>query len=201
MRHGRDKTMLKQVVCLCLVLSQMGCRSVYRFHCTSYPSEAGVLVADEMMGETPCDVEIPRDSEMIEDGKIAFRFCLPDGGEKTKIVDLYDFEPSNPLAEFVAAPFFLVGGGTFLLAINDDDKEEDSSWNHGDDEDAGDRLVAGLAGLGVAGIGAGLYCLLGGKFEAMKVHEVHISFNECVDGVESPVPASQGVSRGYPTRD
>jgi len=67
-------TLLRGIVSLALILSQLGCRSVYRFHCTSYPSEAGGLVADEMMGETPCDVEIPKDSDAIQDGKVDVNF-------------------------------------------------------------------------------------------------------------------------------
>jgi hypothetical protein len=106
----------KRMICLFLILSQLGCRSVYRFRCTSNPSEAGVVIAEEMVGETPCEVEIAKDSEWIEDGRVTFVFCLPDGWEKATVVDLTGFEPSNPLAEVVAAPFFLVGFGAFLLA-------------------------------------------------------------------------------------
>ncbi|MGE5294585.1 MAG: hypothetical protein ACM3VT_07140, partial [Solirubrobacterales bacterium] len=76
----------KRMMCLFLILSQLGCRSVYRFRCTSNPSEAGVVIAEEMVGETPCDVEVPKDSEWIQDGKIEFRFCLPDGRERTTVV-------------------------------------------------------------------------------------------------------------------
>jgi len=160
----------------------MGCQSVYRFRCTCNPSPAGVVVGEEMMGETECEVKVPKDSDLIQDHKIAFRFCLPDGRERTKVVDLHDFKPSNPFAEFVAAPFMVMGGGVLLLAANsdDDDDDEDSSWSHHKEKDknTGDRLVAGLAGVGVMGIGAGLYYLCGGKSGGMDVHEVHMDFNE-----------------------
>lgn len=196
MRHGREKPMLKPVVCLCLVLSQMGCRSVHRFHCTSYPSEAGVLVADEMMGETLCDVMIPKDSDAIQDGKVEFVFCLPDGRKKAKVVDLHGFKPSNPAAELAAAPFVL--GGVLLLGIAFNDDDDSSSATHeGDDEN--DRLVTGLAGAGSLGIGAGLYYLLGGASKGTRVHTVDVNFNESADEQEPMVPTSQDAAQdGHP---
>jgi hypothetical protein len=54
--------MSRGVVCAVLILSQLGCQSVYRFRCTSNPSEAGVVIAEEMVGETPCEVEIAKDT-------------------------------------------------------------------------------------------------------------------------------------------
>lgn len=181
----------RRMTCLLLILSQLGCRSVYRFRCTSDLCEAGVVIAEEMVGETPCDVEIPKDSEWIQDGKVEFRFCLPDGLEKTKIVDLSGFTPSNPLAEVVAAPFFLVGFGAFLVASDDDEEDdEDSAGDRDEDEDKDNDLATGLAGLGVAGIGVGLYHLCGGKSEGMEVHEVHVDFNEPVNQQEPQTPSS-----------
>jgi hypothetical protein len=190
--------MLKRVVCLCLVLSQMGCRSVYRFHCTSYPSEAGVLVADEMMGETPCDVRIPRDSDAIQDGKVEFVFCLPDGREKKQIVDLQGSKPSNPAAELVAAPFVL--GGVLLLGIAFNDDDDSSSATH-DDDDENDRLVTGLVGAGSLGIGAALYYLLCGTSKGMSVHTVDVNFDESPEGPKSSVPASPGAATDHPAGD
>lgn len=169
----------RRVVCLVLILSQFGCRSVYRFRCTSHPSEAGILIADEMMGETPCDVDVPKNSEGIQDGKVEFTFCLPDGRRQKKVVDLSGFKPSNPLAEFVAAPFFLAGGGMLVLASSDDDEDDDDTPFPDDkDKHHGDSLTTGLAGIGVVGIGLGVYGLLGGKSEGMCTHKVHVDFDE-----------------------
>ena len=172
--------MLRRVAIVLLILTQLGCRSVYRFRCTSNPSEAGVVIAEEMVGETPCEVEVPKDSDWIQDNKIEFTFCLPDGREKRAVVDLHGFQPSNPLAESVAAPFFLVGGGmlaSFLADDEDDENDEDSAWDCDEDEDKGDDFVAGAAGLGIAGIGAGFYYLFGGKSESLEAHEVHVDFD------------------------
>jgi hypothetical protein len=51
-----------------LILMQMGCRSAYRFHCTSSPTPVGVTIAEEMVGMTACDVQVPKDSPWIKDG-------------------------------------------------------------------------------------------------------------------------------------
>lgn len=196
MRHVTRGKMLRRALCLVLILSQMGCRSVYRFHCTSYPSEAGVLVADEMMGETPCDVMIAKDSDLIQDGKVEFVFCLPDGRRKAKVVDLHGFKPSNPAAELVAAPFVL--GGVLLLGIAFNDDDDSSSATH-DDDDENDRLVTGLVGAGSLAIGAGLYYLLGGTSKGTRVHKVDVNFNESQDQRPPAGPASQdAVGQGHP---
>lgn len=190
-------TLLRGIVSLALILSQLGCRSVYRFHCTSYPSEAGVLVADEMMGETPCDVKIPKDSDAIQDGKVEFVFCLPDGRRKAKVVDLHGFKPSNPAAEFAAAPFFL--GGVVLLGVALDDDDDDSSATHDDDDDKNDRLVTGLAGAGALAVGAGLYYLFGGTSKGLRDHKVDVNFEESQDERTPAVPTSQdAASEAHP---
>lgn len=180
-------TLLRGIVSLALILSQLGCRSVYRFHCTSYPSEAGVLVADEMMGETPCDVKIPKDSDAIQGGKVEFVFCLPDGRRKAKIVDLHGLKPSNPLAEFAAAPFLAVG--LVLLIVAADDNDDDDSTD-GDDDDTNDRLTTALVGAGSLGIGAGLYYLLGGTSMSLNDRKVDVNFEESQDEQAPAVPVS-----------
>jgi hypothetical protein len=103
------RTAVRWMVLAGFVGGQLGCRSVYRFECTSSPTEAGVVVQEQMLGETPCTVEIPKDSDLIRDGKIAFVFCLQDGREKTNVVDLRGLRPSNPFAEIVSAPFVVAG--------------------------------------------------------------------------------------------
>lgn len=179
----------RRIVCLLLILSQLGCRSVYRFRCTSYPPEAGVVIAEEMVGETPCDVEIPRDSEWIQDGRIEFTFCLPDGREKKKVVDLHRFQSSHPLAETVAMPFWIVGGGLIVWAGATLDDDDDSDYDDDRDDDEDDALVTGLAGVGVLGIGAAVYGLLGGKSESLRTHKVLVYFDEPENESELPPPS------------
>ena len=180
------KVLVRRTMCLLLIVTQLGCQSVYRFRCTSNPTEAGVVIAEQMVGETPCDVKIPKDSEWIQDGKIEFVFCLPDGREKSKVVDLHDLEPSSPLAEIVAAPFFFAGVGLLLIGTDRSRDDEDPSPPHlwaehkrHKDDDSG--FVTGLAGIGIAGIGAGLYSLLGGDSDALDAYEVHMDFDATTD--------------------
>lgn len=70
---------MRGVICAILALSGLGCRSVYRFRCTSRPTGAGVLVGEQRLGATACRIKIPKRSELIQDGRIEFTFCLPDG--------------------------------------------------------------------------------------------------------------------------
>ena len=166
-------------VCMILALTQVGCRSVYRLECSSFPPVAGVLIGEQVMGETPCTIAIPRNSEMIRDHKVELTFCLPDGREKVHVVDLHGRKPSNPLAEIVAAPFVFTGLGLVLLFGGDDeDKDEDfPSFASHKKHDNHDHGVA-LLGWGVMGIGAGVYWLLGGDGASLSGHEVHVDFRE-----------------------
>jgi hypothetical protein len=159
------RCMAVNVLCVVLLLAQAGCRSVYRFHFTSRPMPAGVLVGQEMLGETECTVHIPKDSEWIQDGKIEFTFCLPDGREKVHVVDLHGLRPSNPLAEIVSAPFVVLGAGLLLLSGGDDEE---------DDNDA----ERGLLGVGVLAVGAGVFQLLGGDGDSLTPYGVHVDFTK-----------------------
>ena len=191
----------RSIVCLLLVLSQFGCRSVYRFRCTSYPPEAGVVIAEEMVGETPCVVEVSKDSEWIQDGRIEFTFCLPDGRERKKVVDVRCFKSSHPLAETVAMPFWIVGGGLIVWAAATLDDDDDSDYSEDRDDDEDDAIVTGLAGFGVLGIGAAVYGLLGGQSEGLRTHKVLVYFDEPADEQESQTPAAMQSSQKNNTDD
>jgi hypothetical protein len=174
------RTVVRWMVLAVFVGGQLGCRSVYRFECTSSPIEAGVVVEEQMLGETPCTVEIPKDSDLIRDGKIAFVFCLPDGREKTKVVDLCGLKPSNPFADIVSAPFVVAGFILllpFLLANHDD---EDNSYTS-DEDDKHSDITTTLLGFGAMGIGYGVYRLCGGDPDAGKPRHVHVNFHEPAD--------------------
>lgn len=198
MMHGAT---FRGVVCVVLILSQVGCRSVYRFQCTSCPPEAGVVIGEEMVGETPCQVEVPRDSEWIQDGRIEFTFCLPDGRERKKVVDLHRFKSSHPLAETVATPFWVVGGGLIIWAAATLDDDDDSDYDEERDDDDDDAIVTGLAGFGVLGIGAAVYGLLGGKSEGLRTHKVLVYFDEPAGEQESQTPAAMQSSQKNNTDD
>ena len=137
------------------------------------------------MGETPCTIAIPRNSEMIRDHKVELTFCLPDGREKVHAVDLHGLKPSNPLAEIVSAPFMLTGLGLVLLFGGSDEDEDEDAPSYGnhekhDNHDHGKTLL----GLGVVGVGAGVYWLLGGDGDSLAGHEVHVDFDR-------PTPADR----------
>lgn len=184
------------VVCVLLALSQVGCRSVYQFRCTSNPSEAGVVVREQMLGETPCSIKIPKDSDLIQDGKVEFTFCLPDGRERKRIVDLHDLKPTNPVALVVSMPFLLTGIGLLWLAGADKDDEDFSPTGSAGSEDAGGRVGSLLLGLGTLGLGAGVYSLLGGDTDSLSDYPVRVDFNEPQDGAKR-VEGKDGCSESH----
>ncbi len=179
-------TRLKQIMCVVLVLGQMGCRSVYRFRCTSHPTPVGVTIEEEMVGMTACDVKVPKDSPWIRDGKIEFTFHLPDeqeaiGGsrQRKRVVDMAGLRATNPLAEIVSGPFFLTGVGLVALA-GETLQDEDA-----DTKDKEKGLGWGLFGFAVLAVGAGVYALCGGDSRSMSATEVRVNFDEpSADAVE-----------------
>jgi hypothetical protein len=186
-RNVTPLTLVRRAVCVVLILLQMGCRSVYRFHCTSYPTGTAVTVAEEQVGMTSCDVEVPKDSAWIQDGKVAFTFYLPDekvtperSRQKTRVVDLSGLRPSNPVAEFVSSPFFLTGVGLLFLA-GESLKDEDANAK---DKEKG--LTWGIFGIAVLAVGAGVYALSGGDSKSMSHTEVRVNFDESEAPVTQP---------------
>ncbi len=180
------RTMIKRMGIVVLALAQLGCNSQYRFRCTSNPKGAVALVGGEAQGETDCTVEIPKDSDLIRDGRIEFTFRLPDGREQTKTMDLHELKTANDFALIVAAPFLAAGFVLLVPWVEEDDEDEE------DDEFANE---AGLLGLGSLGIGMGIFFLLGGDTEAGLGYSVHVDFpapadvNAPVNDSNQPAPA------------
>ena len=185
-------TTARAVVCVLLTLSGLGCRSVYRFRCTSRPAGAVVLVGQEMMGETACTFKIPRRSDLIQKGRIEFTFCLPDGREKKRVVDLHRVKATNPLAEVAAAPFWLTGVGLLLLTGNHRNGA-DSPFAL-ESESKGDHEVPCTAflGLGFAGVGAVVYALLGGDGDSLRDYPLWVDFDEPADTGGQQAPPAPG---------
>ena len=182
------KARASKAVYVVLILSSCGCRSEYRFRCTSNPSEAGVVVGQEMMGETPCTVKIPKDSELIQGGKIEFTFCLPAGQERKHTISLDGLKPTNPVAEIVAAPFLLAGIGLLALSHGDNtDEEHQSAW---DSDRAADDTRMDLLGIGALGAGVGLYYLLGGDTDSLRGYPVHVDFTQSAEDQGQPAPSA-----------
>jgi hypothetical protein len=177
---------VRQVVVVALVVGQLGCQSVYRFRCTSNPKGAIVSVEGQVQGRTDCTVEIPKDSDLIQDGKVGFTFHLPDRREETKVVDLVALKPSNDFPLLISSPFFVAGLILMVPWMMEADEDEDEE----EDEEA-EKIAnqAGLLGLGALGIGGVIFFLLGGDTEAGKPAGVHVDFDEPAD---ANVPVSDG---------
>ena len=190
------------VVCVLLTLSGLGCRSVYRFRCTSRPAGAVVLVGQEMMGETACSFKIPKRSELIQEGRIEFTFCLPDGREKKRVVDLHRVKATNPVAEVVAAPFWLAGVGLLLLTGNDRDHQDPPFTSESQSKSEHEELSTAFLGLGFAGIGAIVYALLGGDTDSLSDYPLWVDFDEPPDGGEPQTPPAsrEGAYHGLAAR-
>ncbi len=160
----------------------MGCRSVYRFHCISYPTGAGVTIAEEMVGVTECDVEVPKDSPWIQDGKVEFTFHLPEEQatpgqvrEKKRVVDLAGLKPSNPLADIISLPLIVAGVGLIWVAgetLKDDEDDPEK------DRDVGEGLGIGLLGVGLVAAGIGAHWLCGGDSDSLTPRKVRADFDE-----------------------
>ena len=179
------RCVILNVMFVALVFVQAGCRSVYRFQCTSRPSGAVILVGEEVVGQTGCTVKIPRKSDAIQDHRIEMTFCLPDGREKRHIVDLRGLKPSNPFAETVGAPFMLLGAGLILLSGGSHEDEDEDTFSDTDHKkDSSDHRM-GLLGLGTLGAGAGLLHLFGGDFDSLSGYPIHVDFNEPPGAIEN----------------
>jgi hypothetical protein len=181
-RNATGQILPRRAICVGLILMQLGCRSVYRFHCTSNPTPVGVTIAEEMVGMTACDVQVPKDSPWIQDGKIEFTFHLPDeqvtpgrSRQKKYVVDLAGLKPSNPVAEVVSSPLFLAGVG--LLSVAGEalkDKKHDSEEKKNVAKDLG----VGAVGVVVLATGSGVHQLLGGDARSLSACEVRADFDE-----------------------
>jgi hypothetical protein len=147
-----------------------------------------VLVGQEMMGETACSFKIPKRSELIQEGQVEFTFCLPDGREKKRVVDLHRVKATNPVAEVVAAPFWLAGVGLLLLTGNDQDDQDPPFASENQSKSEHEKLSTAFLGLGFAGIGAIAYALLGGDTDSLSDYPLWVDFDEPPDGGEQQTP-------------
>jgi hypothetical protein len=191
------RTTVKGIVCVLLILPGLGCPRVYRFRCTSRPAGAVVLVGQEMMGETACSFKIPRKSKLVQGDQIEFTFCLPDGREQKRVVELRRVKATNPVAEVFAAPFLLASVGLFALFHGDPRNTELPFPSESQSKDDHGGLTGTLLGLGFLGIGAGVYALLGGDAESLSDYPIWVDFNEPPDaGGQRTPPVLREEDRG-----
>ncbi len=174
--HGK---VYKKAVSIFLIFSLTGCGNNYVLNLYSKPSGARVQIGPDIEGRTPCNVEIPKNSSLIKHHRIEIKYTLEDGREFTKTYDLRKYEPSSGLAEGGAAVF--AGPGVFLLWIaSSDEHEECRSFDEEVDEHS-QRLLVGLAGLGLIGFGYLTYLALGGESSAKYEYDIYETFEEAND--------------------
>lgn len=163
----------RHCICLLLAVTQLGCRSAYELNLSSKPSGATVAIGGQVYGITPYKLEIPKDSEVIEDNCIDVVYTLPDGRTITRTYDLRDYKQPNPVLDLAAGILVLPGLLLFMLSSSDKDDEEDdqhyASPLDDDEEDDKAGRKAGLIGLALMGLGALVYCVFGGCKESNDV--------------------------------
>ena len=164
----------RQVVSLLLIPALLGCQGVYRFRLHSLPSGAAVSIDSEFKGTTPCNIRLARDSPLIKDHHITVTLHLPDGREVSRVLDLRDYE-TNRFAQIAGGVFAVPG--LLLLALCALSSDDDGQW-YDDSDDEDERLVVGLAGLGLLAAGALTFWLFGGDSADLEGHEVLILFDD-----------------------
>ena len=151
--------LFRKAVCVILALTMFGCKSAYDLTLYSQPSGVAVEVGPDIQGCTPCNLQIPRDSEIIQDHCINVRYILDDGREFLKSYDLRNYEPPNPdvgsfIGGCIAAP------GLLLLALLGSDDKDDNNVKlckvreEEEKKERKEKNKAGLIGLGFIASGA-----------------------------------------------
>ena len=165
----------KQTLCLFLVLLQVGCRGAYEFNLFTQPLDATVTINSQVYGVTPCEIKIPRDSELIKDHYITIAYALADGRRITKTYDLRDYESPYKLPIYIAG--IIATPGVLLLLLTETDEDDQYSSFDKDDDDGQDREVQ-LIGLGLVGLGALIYYAFDGDFEGYDILEIFDDVND-----------------------
>ncbi|MBN2182656.1 MAG: PEGA domain-containing protein [Sedimentisphaerales bacterium] len=116
----------------------------------SQPSGATVQVGSKVHGETPCKIQIPKDSVLIKNHFVDITYTLPDGRRITKNYDLRNYEPPG---EFPAA----IGGmimlpGILLWSLTETSEDDQYSPFDKEDDTENDRELR-LIALGLIGLG------------------------------------------------
>ncbi len=117
----------KHAMCVILALMMFGCRSAYDLTLYSQPSGVIVEVGPDMQGRTPCNLKIPRKSELIQDHHIDVKYILDDGQTFVRSYDLRKYEPPGAdigsfIGGCIAAPGILL---LMLIGSNDKDDEKE----------------------------------------------------------------------------
>ena len=169
------KMRLKQAVCLILVFMQVGCKGVYHLKLYTQPSGATVQAGTKVHGETPCVLKIPKDSVLIQDHFIDITYTLPDGRQLIRTYDLRNYEPPSELPAFVGGMIILPG--LLLWSLTETDEDDPYSPFDKEDNKEDDREIR-LVALGLIGLGALVYYVLGGEARGAEGYDILETFED-----------------------
>ncbi len=167
------KKVIKPFICIILALMQVGCSSSYRLNLRTRPSGATVKIGEKTYGTTPCDIKIPRNSPAIKHHSIDVTYTLPSGNKLFQTYNLRKYESVRELPTIVAGIFALPG----LLLISMTQTSEDDHYTSIDKDDSSkDDLNIILLGLGLIGVGALSYYILGGSIKGDEGYDILETF-------------------------
>ncbi|MBN1974544.1 MAG: PEGA domain-containing protein [Sedimentisphaerales bacterium] len=168
-----NRKIFRQAMCIILAFMMFGCRSAYNLTLHSQPSGAIVQVGPDDTGRTPCNIQIPKDSDLIKNHNIDIKYILEDGREVVKSYDLRKYEPPGELASYGAA----IVGGPGLLLLYLAGSHDDDEYSSFDKEDSNsDDMKVILVGLGLIALGGLTYIVLGGDTNAQFEYEIYENF-------------------------
>ena len=168
------KGFFRQAVCVILIFSISGCSSDYVLNLRSRPSGAKVQIGPKVTGRTPCKIEIPKKSDLIKDHHIDVKYTLEDGTEVVKSYDLRKYEHPETAALIGSGIFIVPGALLFGLSWSED--TDQYTYSH---EDKEDPYWPGIGiGLGLMGLGALTYYVLGGDSKAQPEYDIDETFED-----------------------
>lgn len=167
------RRLFRKAVCVILVFLLSGCSNNYVLNLYSKPSGVRVRVGPEVEGRTPCKIEIPKKSDLVQDHHINVIYTLEDGTEIIKSYDLRNYEPPGGIPVLGGAIFALPGALLTWFSLPEDTNED--SFSDKDD----DPYWPGVGiGIGLMCAGALTYYVLGGKPDAEFEYDINETFKD-----------------------
>ncbi|MBN2589829.1 MAG: hypothetical protein JXA96_08195 [Sedimentisphaerales bacterium] len=180
----------RQVMCVILALMMFGCKSAYDLTLYSTPSGVAVEVGQDIQGRTPCNLEIPRKSKLIQDHHINVKYILDDGREFLKSYDLRNYEPPGvDIGGFIGGCIAFPGMLLISLVSSDDDDDDKDRYTYKSYEEKKEEKKAEKEKNKACWIGAG-FILTGGIINGIfgnhnKGKQYKYDIHETFDGVDA----------------
>lgn len=179
----------RKAMCVILALMMFGCRSAYDLTLYSKPSGVIVELGPDIQGRTPCNLKIPRKSEIIQDHHINVKYILQDGREIVKSYDLRNYEPpKTDIGGFIGGCIIFPGVLLLKLVSSDkkDDEEENRFYKPYDEEEEKEKEKerkeknkVGLIGLGLIVLGVLTFNIFGKHDDKRQYkYDIHETFEE-----------------------